>query len=366
MKTKCDGCGVKIQMTSPDKKGYIRSEVYLKNPDNFLCERCYNLKHYNRIADVEIEEEAFLENAKEIAKSKALVVNIVDVFDLEGTIIENINELFPDNKIIIVANKFDLFLSSTKPNKVLNYLREYFKERKIYAQDISLISSRNDKDIIRLLNKIYKIKESNEIYFFGVTNVGKSSIINAIINVIDNKSSEVTVSNIPGTTLGLIKVSLPEKNYIIDTPGIIHSYQYSKYLEKATLNTIFPKKFVKPRVYQLTSGQSVFVGGFAIFNFLDGEKASFVSYFANPIVIHRTKLENSENFFELHKDDILLIPSKEERDRLGDLTSYVYQIDGKVDISISGLGFMTITGKATIEVFCYEKIRVSIREAMIK
>ena len=48
MKNRCDGCGAKIQMTDPKKIGYIRSEVYYKNPDKFLCERCHNLKHYNK------------------------------------------------------------------------------------------------------------------------------------------------------------------------------------------------------------------------------------------------------------------------------------------------------------------------------
>lgn len=260
LKTKCEGCGAKVQTTDPGKKGYIKSEVYIKNTDHFLCERCYNLQHYNKVADIAISEKEFFDNAKKIAASDALVVNIVDVFDLEGTLIPNINELFPNHKIMIVANKFDLFLSSTKPNKVLNYLRNYVKQQGINAIDVSLISAKSSPDVTRLINKLYKYKESEDIYFFGVTNVGKSTIINHIIQLVENKVTPVTVSNLPGTTLGLIKLSLPQKTYLIDTPGIIHQFQFTKYLDKATLNLVLPQKFVKPKVYQLNPEQSVFVG----------------------------------------------------------------------------------------------------------
>lgn len=366
LKTKCDGCGTKIQMTNPSEKGYIKSEVYLKNPDNFLCERCFNLQHYNRVSDIAISEDEFYENAKKIAASNSLVVNVVDCFDLEGTLIDNINSLFPLNKIMVVANKFDLFLSSTKPNKILHYLRGYLKARNILACDVSLISANSDQDINRLLNKIYKFKESEEVYFFGVTNVGKSSIFNRIINLIDNKSTPVTVSNLPGTTLGLIKINLPRKTYLIDTPGIIHNFQFSKYLDKETLNLVLPQKYVKPKVYQLNPEQSLFVGGFAIFNFVSGIRSSFVTYFANEIVIHRTKIANYEEFYTKHKDDMLLLPNETERAKLGKMIKHEFIVEGKVDISLSGLGFMTVTGQGVIEVFCWEKIKVSIREAIIQ
>jgi len=366
LKTKCEGCGAKVQTTDPGKKGYIKSEVYIKNTDHFLCERCYNLQHYNKVADIAISEKEFFDNAKKIAASDALVVNIVDVFDLEGTLIPNINELFPNHKIMIVANKFDLFLSSTKPNKVLNYLRNYVKQQGINAIDVSLISAKSSPDVTRLINKLYKYKESEEIYFFGVTNVGKSTIINQIIQLVENKVTPVTVSNLPGTTLGLIKLSLPQKTYLIDTPGIIHQFQFTKYLDKATLNLVLPQKVVKPKVYQLNPEQSVFVGGFAIFNFISGVKSSFVAYFANQIVMHRTKLANYQAFYDKHKDDMLLLPNETERLQLGKMIAHKFTIDGRVDISLAGLGFMSIIGKGDIEVWCFEPIQVSIREALFQ
>jgi ribosome biogenesis GTPase YqeH len=366
LKTKCDGCGVKIQTTSPNEKGYIRSDVYLKNPDHFLCERCFHLQHYNRVADISISEKEFLANAKKIAASHALVVHIIDVFDLEGTIIANINELFPNNKIMVVANKFDLFLSSTKPNKILNYLRTYLKEQGLHAINVSLISAKSKQDVLRLLNKIYQLKDEEEVYFFGVTNVGKSTIINQIIDLVESKASPITVSNLPGTTLGLIKLALPEKTFIIDTPGIIHDFQMTKYLDKTTLNLVIPQKYVKPRVYQLNPEQTLFVGGFAVFNFVSGEKSSFVAYFANQIVIHRTKLINAAEFYIKHVDDLLLIPTETERQRLGKMIKHEFIIDGRVDISIAGLGFMSIVGQGKVEVECFEPIKVKAREALIQ
>ena len=196
--------------------------------------------------------------------------------------------------------------------------------------------------------------------------MGKSTIINQIINLVESKSSPITVSNLPGTTLGLIKLALPEKTFVIDTPGIIHGFQMTKYLEKSTLNQVLPQKFIKPKVFQLNPEQSIFVGGFAIFNFISGEKSSFVAYFANPIVIHRTKLSNAEAFYEKHLDDMLLLPTEVERKRLGNMVKHTFTIEGRKDITIAGLGFMSIIGQGQIEVCCFEAIKVTIREALIQ
>ena len=120
LKTRCEGCGIKIQTVDPKKPGYIDSEVYLKNPDNFLCERCFNLKHYNKYSETEIDEKKFYDNIDKISKTNALVVYVVDGFDLEGTFVDKIKEWFPKNKVLMIVNKFDLFLSSKNHQKLKN------------------------------------------------------------------------------------------------------------------------------------------------------------------------------------------------------------------------------------------------------
>ena len=86
---------------------------------------------------------------------------------------------------------------------------------------------------------------------------------------------------------------------------------------------------------------------------------------SNEIIIHRTKLERSEEFFEKHKDDMLILPIESEREKMGKLVRHKFIVDGNKEISISGLGFVAIHGKLVVEVVTYENIKVSMREALI-
>ncbi len=366
MKNRCEGCGAKIQTTDPNKVGYISSDVYLKNPDNFLCERCFNLTHYNQQKEVQIDEKKFYENIKKISQTSALIVYVVDGFDLEGTFLDNLSDLFPNNKIIMLVNKFDLFLSSTKPQKIYHYLKSMLEDKNIHVSSLMIVSSKKKNDLIRIYNEIIRLQNFNEdVYFFGMTNVGKSSLIKEMIKVACAKDSKLTISNLPSTTLDIIKIPFIKGTYLYDMPGIINKNQFTYYLEKNSLDKVLPKKFIKPKTFQLNVNQTIFIGGFAYFNFLDGEKISFVANFSNDIVIHRTKIENADSFLENHLDDILKIPSKEEIEKLGELKRLKFIINDKKDICLSGLGFATIHGKGVIEVVTYEPIKVTLRDALL-
>jgi hypothetical protein len=111
--------------------------------------------------------------------------------------------------------------------------------------------------------------------------------------------------------------------------------------------------------------QALFIGGFAIIKFISGTRSSFVVNMPNALVIHRTKLENYSDFYEMHKDDILKIPNAEERKKLGDFKKHQFSFENdKIDICISGLGFITIAGCGEVEVECFENINVSVRKAI--
>lgn len=367
MKTRCDGCGVKIQTNDPNQIGYIRSEVYLKNPDSYYCERCFNLIHYNKKIAVSINEEQFQKNIKKIAATDSLIVYVLDIYDLEGTYIKEINDYFKEKDIILVANKFDLFLDSVKVTRIKNYVQRFTSNNDLRPKSTIIMSSFKNSDISRLINEINKFQKGRDVYFFGMTNVGKSSIVNKILEHLNQKNQKITVSAMPSTTLDLIKIPLPNKTYLYDTPGILNTHQFTYYLTKETLNIISPKKYIKPKVFQLNPEQALFIGGFCVFEFLEGSRSSFVVNVSNSVVIHRTKLSNSKDFYEKHLDDILKLPTEEERTKLGEISSYEFNFteEEKIDISISGLGFVTIKGNGKVRVKCFEKIKVNLREAII-
>ena len=247
------------------------------------------------------------------------------------------------------------------------FIIKYLKEKNIKIKDVLLMSSFNDKDIEELYAKIKELHENKNVYFVGMTNVGKSTIINKIISKFTGEEDLITVSNTVNTTLDNIYIPLNEDCCIVDTPGLLNRNNLIYFLEKKTLEYITPKKFVKPRTHQLNPNQTLFIQGFVRIDFLEGEKSSFISNFANNILVHRTKTENADSFYELHKDDILLYPTKKEREKMGNFVSKTVKFDknGKIDIAISGLGFMSVFGTGKIKITYFNNVKVIVRKAMI-
>lgn len=367
MENKCSGCGAKLQCVDEAKIGFIDSNILYSEQEDILCKRCYNLIHYNKDINVSVNDRVFFKNASKISKDGGLVCYVIDMFDFEATYLNNIRELFPNNRILVILNKYDLFLKSTKASKIKNYALNRFKKDNIKITDCILMSANNRSDIDRLIKAIYrsidtKIKSKN-IYFFGLTNVGKSTILKEILKTQGVKNN-VTVSNLVNTTLDFIKIPMDNGGFICDTPGVINDMEFTYYLKKDTLNYVLSKKFIKPNVYQLNEGQTLFINGFCSINYLEGEKNSFVLYFSNLLKIHRTKYENSLSFYEDHKDDLLIMPDSFERENLGNLVTHTFDINEKSDICISGLGFVTVENKAKVSVRCFEKIKVVVRKSI--
>ena len=230
-----------------------------------------------------------------------------------------------------------------------------------------LMSSFNDNDIDNLFNKIKELHNNKNVYFVGMTNVGKSTIINKIIKKFTGEEDIITVSNTLNTTLENIYIPLNDDCYIIDTPGLLNRNNLIYFLDKKTLEYITPKKYVKPKTFQINPGQTLFIQGFVKIDFIEGERSSFVTNFSNNVLIHRTKLENSNEFYEKHKDDILLFPTKSEREKLGNFVTkkVKFNKDNKIDIAISGLGFVTVFGTGYLEVTYFNNVKVIVRKAMI-
>lgn len=363
----CLGCGAVIQTTDKNKKGYIDPEVYKrKKKEDFYCLRCFTLRNYNKNIEYDFDSKEYLDNLDIIKKDKGLIVHIVDLFDLNGTLLKDINTIFDSKNILIVFNKADLFLNSINFNKVEIYLRTLLKEKGIKYLDIILMSSFKLNDIDNLLEKINEYKNKKNVYFVGMTNVGKSSILNKIIKNMANQDNLITVSNTMNTTTNNIYIPYDEKTFFVDTPGIINKKHLMYYIDKTTLEAITPKSFIRPRTFQLNPGQTIFVMGFVRIDFILGEKSSFVTNFDNNVLVHRTKLENADDFYQDHLDDILKYPNASERERLGELKKMRidFNLSEKIDIVISGLGFISIYGKGAINIKTFANIEITKRKAM--
>lgn len=361
----CQGCGAQIQTSDQAQPGYVPSSAL--DRDDILCRRCYRLKHYNETQDVALTDDDFLEMVSTISHTRSLIVYIVDVFDMNGSIIYNLPRIIGHNPIILVGNKVDLLPKSTNRRKLDHWLRTSANEVGIKVEDVFLISSTKGHGIEELTKAIESYRNNQNVYIVGVTNVGKSTFINRLIKQSTGRDHVITTSYFPGTTLGFIEIPLDNHSYMIDTPGIVNQRQMAHYVSEHDLRLITPKKEVKARSYQLHSGQTLFFGGLARLDYMKGEKQTFVCYFSRDLPIHRTKLENADNLYTTQRGKLLSPPNDDTLKQLPQMVKTTYRIDEEqIDIVFPGLGWVTITrGDATVAAHSPKDVSASIRKSFV-
>ncbi|WP_172356111.1 ribosome biogenesis GTPase YqeH [Pseudolactococcus insecticola] len=364
---RCIGCGAEIQTLDKTVLGYTPKSALEKGLETgeLYCQRCFRLRHYNEIADVNISDDAFLKLLTEVGNTNSLVVNVIDIFDFNGSVIPGLHRFVADNDVLLVGNKRDILPKSVKESKVRNWLRERAHEEGLRPVDVVLASAYNKDDIADLMDEIEHYRAGRDVYVVGVTNVGKSTLINAIIKNATGDSDVITTSRFPGTTLDKIEIPLDDGSFIIDTPGIIHRHQMAHFVGKNDLKLVSPKKEIKPKTYQLNSGQTLFMGGLARFDYIKGDKQGFTGFFDNNLNIHRTKLAGADEFYAKHAGGLLVPPYEDELESFPKLVRKEFSLKEKTDVVFSGLGWIRVVEDAVIAAWVPEGVDVLIRKALI-
>uniref|UniRef100_A0A915K0F6 G domain-containing protein n=1 Tax=Romanomermis culicivorax TaxID=13658 RepID=A0A915K0F6_ROMCU len=227
----CCGCGARLHCRHTGLPGFLPFEYFKdlaasnftqnKDSDALLCRRCYLLKHYNFLLNVNVTPPEYermlgaLRNRHEI-----LVVLIVDMLDFPCSIYRNLPHLVGVGKhLIVVGNKIDLVPCDSSPKYLKHYvkcLRQAVVDLKFHEHfnimSVQLISAKTGFGVESLINKIYhNWQNKGDIYLVGCTNSGKSTLFNALLQSDLCKVRAVdlveraTASIWPGTTLNLLK-----------------------------------------------------------------------------------------------------------------------------------------------------------------
>ncbi|MED4122501.1 ribosome biogenesis GTPase YqeH [Halalkalibacterium halodurans] len=360
----CAGCGVKIQTESKEMLGYTPPSALKR--DVIICQRCFRMQHYNEVQDVSLTDDDFLKILHTIGERKALIVKLVDIFDFNGSWLPGLHRFVGGNDVLLIGNKVDLLPKSVNQNRMINWMRKSAKDLGLKPIDVALISGEKGIGVKEVASLIDRLRKGKDVYVVGATNVGKSTFINKMIQIFGGDEEQmITTSHFPGTTLDMIDIPLDDGKTLYDTPGIINHHQMAHYVAKNELKLITPKKEIKPKVFQLNEEQTLFFGGLARFDFVKGERTSFVCYVSNDLFIHRTKLEKADELYEKRLGDVLTPP--EDPQHLPSLVKHEFTIRvQKVDVVISGLGWVTVNG-TNVKVCAYapEGVGVSIRESLI-
>lgn len=366
-KTQCPGCGATLQTLDKTAPGYV-PEGSLQE-ENIRCRRCFRITHYNEASSVTIDDDDFLRLLNTIGETKSLVVLMVDILDFEGSLISSLHRFVGDNSVILVVNKLDLLPKVSNWNRIVHWVKKQAKEHGLKVQEVVCISARRNMGVDRLLQTLEEYRAGRDVYVVGATNVGKTSMINRLIRDYSDLERELTVSAYPGTTLDRIEIPLDDGSSIMDMPGIVYKHRLSELAPKGTLKALLPEKPLKPAVYQLQEGQTLFFGAFARFDFVSGANQSFTLFSSNAIKIHRTKLINADEMFAKHRGVLLAPPTLDQLAEMPAWTKHDLQIPkgGQYDVSISGLGWIKVNSDsgARVVVHAPKGVKVTVRDSMI-
>ena len=344
--TTCKGCGVKLQSDDSLKVGYQINEKHA------YCQRCYRLVHYGEITHTLSMDFNYQTIANQINLSASLLVWIVDLLDIESSLISGINRIFNYQKIIIIATKRDLLPKKVNDKKLIAFIKGRLNAFDIEIKDILLVGKTTKTDLI--LNYIKSHLTSQQVTFIGQANAGKSTLINRLTH-----NNSLTVSYYPGTTLDMITLNYPEFT-IYDSPGFGNPHNYLWYLKKEDLKYVIFKNPLKEKIYQIYSAQSFAIENLVRFDISPQDKCSVVFYFSEFLNIHRGKLINADKYWDninsnLLKTNNLIIKKK-----------HLNLLPAPFDIVIKGLGWIKIINPIdSLSVYVHQDVDVIIRKVMI-
>ncbi|KAF6204698.1 hypothetical protein GE061_018859 [Apolygus lucorum] len=370
----CGGCGAVLHCKDTSIPGFIPQELFTecktKDLRTITCQRCYFLQNHDTALSIAVDAKVYPKIISYIKRKKSLVLLAIDLTDFPCSIWPGISDLVGlDCPMFLVGNKVDLLVGDSKGwlGHVEESLRKCFPAR-ANILGTQLISAKTGFGVEELITQLHNTWQyQGDVYLVGCTNVGKSTLFNALLqsDYCKVKAADLvqraTTAPWPGTTLNLLKFPIlrPEgwrtylrsqrlkrENYraenqlrqeqaksdrskrvsppqlighigrtfhlsskrdddpfsspdfsdpktpipggglnpndrdfakgrwFYDTPGVLHNDQILDLLTTEELMKVLPQKTIEPRTVIMKPGWTLFVGGLARIDYLQGESTS--------------------------------------------------------------------------------------------
>lgn len=348
---KCKGCG---NFFSKD----INSPSYVKqlNENTKYCLRCFQWINYRKINNDHVNNALIKKELNQLLLENKCVIIVVDLFDIFNTLIE----IKKYKKILIVLNKLDCFPKKFNLNTTINNFKKIVNY--VYKKDFEIIFYDAYKKTN--LNKINTFIENNSknkdiTYVIGKTNVGKSSLINALLqnNKMQKQLLETPYMN---TTISLSKIKI-NKSIIIDTPGFINEQSYFNYINNDDVQKINEiNKFVVNSFNLLDNKQAFFIEKLFYLSTLQiTDKASITFYKPKNLKLHRTKQDKVKDI--LNNDKLNLINFQDQNIKMKTVTIEC-EPEKKYNLFVNGISLISLKNIVKFSYTCPENMNIFITE----
>lgn len=368
MAKKCIGCGIELQGEDKNKRGYLPQSVLDGDGKELYCQRCFKIKNYGEYIPIEMTRDDYREEVKKALPEADVAIAVFDIIDFEGSFDDEILDILREMDSIVVINKIDLIPDEKHPSEVANWVKERLGEEGIAPLDIAIVSSKKGygtSGIFKKINHFYP--QGARAIVLGVTNVGKSSIINRLIG-----KNVATESKYPGTTLKSSKKSLTNANItLIDTPGLIPQGRFSDLVcEKCNLD-IVPSGEISRKTYKEGKDRVIFIGGMVKMKIVNtGElKPIFSVYASKNVTYHDTNLEKANEMERDGRVDLFSPPCEKcaEEYKKERIVTEKFTVESGEELVFKGLGWVSVKrGPLELEITYPEKGEIIIRDAFIK
>ncbi|KAL2315506.1 GTPase grn1 [Schizosaccharomyces pombe] len=200
---------------------------------------------YEASVKADTSRKAYDKEFKKVVEASDVILYVLDARDPEGTRSKDVERQVlassaEEKRLIFVINKIDLVPSEVL-NKWVTYLRNFFPTIPMRSasgsgnSNLKHQSASASSTISNLLKSLKsysakkKLKSSLTVGVIGYPNVGKSSVINALVNRSANgRSAPCPAGNVAGMTTSLREVKLDNKLRLVDSPGIVFPSSDSK------------------------------------------------------------------------------------------------------------------------------------------
>ena len=267
---RCYNCGAILQSEDPNAEGYVDEVVLEKTPVSMpvFCYKCGTESQYNFGPKRLYASEDYLNMIRDARASDALIIYLVNLFSFESSFIPEITELLRGLKIMVVANKRDLFPKKADDPHLQEYVAHRFRVAgiRMKAEDVTLVSSLSTTaDISSIINAYSEKRQGHDIYIIGATGAGKTHFITACLRGYKNKSRyAVQTAPYPGTKLRVMQIPLDNSSKIYDTPGTPIDNSLLAILDNKNTSIAIPQESITKRSFSLGLGESLLLGGVAM------------------------------------------------------------------------------------------------------